>query len=85
MTGEEILLLTPNPTRDRVNVNLHFDKETSARVNLLDMIGRPVTSQTVNLRSGTLVFELAHLPKGVYLVQVVSSDQILATKRLIKE
>lgn len=85
MTGEEMLSLSPNPARDRVTIGLHFDKELQARVALLDMTGRPLQTQNLTLRHGSVVFELSALPKGIYLVQLFSNEQILATKRLIKE
>ena len=80
-----MLSLSPNPARDRVTIGLHFDKELQARITLLDMTGRPLQTQNLSMRHGSIVFELSSLPKGIYLVQLFANDQILATKRLIKE
>jgi hypothetical protein len=47
-------------------------------------VGRTLHTQTATRGDATINVDLSNLQKGVYLVQVFENDNLVATKRLIK-
>lgn len=80
-----VLQLAPNPASRQVSIQLNLDTEQTIRIDLLDLTGRPVLSQTATLKSGDVNLDLSGLAKGIYLVQVTGDGKPVMTKRLIKE
>ena len=80
----ESMNLSPNPATKLVNVQLHYTPQSAVRVVLLDLVGRALHTQTAARGDATLQFDLSGMQKGVYLVQVFENDQLVSTKRLIK-
>ena len=80
----ESMQLTPNPANKQVNVQLNYDPQSQVRVALLDLVGRTLHTQTAARGDAAMNLDLSNLQKGIYLVQVFENDQLVATKRLIK-
>lgn len=80
----ESMNLSPNPATKLVNVQLRYTPQSTVRVVLLDLVGRALHTQTAARGDATLQFDLSSLQKGVYLVQVFENEQLVSTKRLIK-
>ncbi len=80
----ESMNLSPNPATKLVNVQLRYTPQSAVRVVLLDLVGRALHTQTAVRGDATLQFDLSGLQKGVYLVQVFENEQLVSTKRLIK-
>jgi PKD repeat protein len=66
------LSLMPNPTTNRITVDLDLAGSSSGTLSFLDMTGRTVFSQAVNAGEKTLEMDLGRLgiTSGVYLVQL---------------
>ncbi|MFN4257435.1 MAG: T9SS type A sorting domain-containing protein, partial [Saprospiraceae bacterium] len=77
--------LVPNPASALVQVNLNLDKTENVRLELLDLYGKVIESQRVTLREGSVEFELADLPQGIYFVRTLAGNHAPVTKRLVKE
>ena len=82
--GEEILRLAPNPATELVNVDVRLETANAASVILLDITGRPLQTRVLAQRRETVEFDLGKLPKGVYLVQILDGEKMVAMKRLVK-
>jgi hypothetical protein len=72
--------LYPNPTNDLLNIA--FD-ESLDQVMLLTLDGKIIMNET-NLNAGINQLNLAHLPSGTYLIQMIKDDQVLV-KKVIKQ
>jgi len=63
----------PNPFVNSVGVNIQTSVSGSAKVELVDMQGRIIATENVNVSSGTTYYELntsKQLSTGVYFVNV---------------
>lgn len=80
------ILVYPNPASDKVAVLLNATVSTNAQVNIMDIKGAIVKSIANKLVAGINVMELSisDLPKGMYFVQVTSSEGT-STKKLVIE
>jgi hypothetical protein len=68
----DVFRLWPNPTRDKVVVNLVTDHESQAMVKIFDSKGSLVKEQRTNVVQGSNQFtvDLTSLASGIYQVQV---------------
>jgi hypothetical protein len=78
------LKLYPNPVRETLFVNLGMTTEQEGQLKLIDMSGRVVVHEL--LPAGYQIFKLdvAHLERGVYVVQWEQSGVIRGLDKLIK-
>jgi hypothetical protein len=83
-TGEksEMFSIFPNPANDAINVKLDGSLINHATIELYDVIGKLVTTETV-LNINT-VLDVHSLAIGIYTVRIVSEGSNM-TKRIIKE
>ncbi|HEY4538466.1 MAG TPA: M36 family metallopeptidase, partial [Faecalibacter sp.] len=82
LTSNESFKLFPNPAKDIV----HFYDETlkgDVKVEIVDMVGRVVSSATVKLENNRNSVDTSNLPKGVYVLKF-TTDNGTITKKLIK-
>lgn len=70
----------PNPANDLVVVET-LDK-TIADINLLDITGRVIAKKQT--ASEAIIFDVAHLAKGIYIIQVTQNGRISNHKVLVK-
>ncbi|MFN4298525.1 MAG: T9SS type A sorting domain-containing protein [Thermaurantimonas sp.] len=85
---EEIALLEqlkifPNPNDGRFEFRF-MDDQSKLPVLITDIAGKPILIKTLESSSGKFnyVFDLKHLPKGIYMLQVVSSIGTIS-KRIV--
>lgn len=74
--------LYPNPANDYVSIELdgiQLDSKTMVRV--FDKIGKLVLVQDVDASNQLNISELAD---GMYMIQAVNNDSVIATKKLVK-
>lgn len=69
----EKLALQPNPSSGEVTINLPAHAGAS-RLQVMDAQGRPVWQQNLTGENRQVLLSLAHLPNGVYMVQVQYQD-----------
>ncbi|MFM8318123.1 MAG: T9SS type A sorting domain-containing protein, partial [Bacteroidota bacterium] len=87
--GKQTLELHPNPTNDRTTLTIQLEKSNEIHADLYDLNGRLVQNllNSKLLPSGitTIDFDTKDLPKGTYLVKVISTTEptIRTNKRLV--
>jgi len=69
------VLVYPNPTVDVV----HIDSKNLKSTILYDMNGKKL------LESNNTEISVSHLPKGVYVLRIVTSDNSIVSKKIIKK
>lgn len=69
------VLVYPNPTVDVV----HIDSKNLKSATLYDMNGKKL------LESNNTEISVSHLPKGVYVLRIVTSDNSIVSKKIIKK
>ncbi len=80
------LELFPNPARGFVNLVLHCDDEGLFTFFLINAQGATLERGIYHIVSGNpKIFETHHLPKGVYILGLVSSDGLVYKKRFVKD
>ncbi|WP_353480054.1 T9SS-dependent M36 family metallopeptidase [Haliscomenobacter sp.] len=73
LQGRTRMAIYPNPTNERINVQLEGLPSGQSSANLLSMDGRVLQTQMMSNRnddSRLLSFDLSGLPAGIYLMQV---------------
>jgi hypothetical protein len=72
--------ITPNPTSDKVNINLNQNdvSDLKATLTLFDMTGRQVLSQITT--GETYQLDLSNLAKGMYVLTVQSNNAVYQEK-----
>ncbi len=72
----------PNPTDGNIAVQLNFDIQGSAQLRLTDMTGKAVMENSAVNQMTEL--SLNHLPKGVYLLQVIHGGNVYSGKVVLQ-
>ncbi len=72
----------PNPATDFVRINVA--KNGDAVVNLTDLAGRTVSSQSVSFNGNQTVLDLTSVQSGMYIVNVVFQDGKLSKFNVVK-
>jgi hypothetical protein len=68
----------PNPTKDK----LWIDCENFSTIALYDMLGKEVLNQKINGKSEV---NISHLPKGIYIVKVLSDEKVIGSSKIMKQ
>lgn len=79
------VVLYPNPTANMLNISISVKEASSkGQVNILDITGKLLSSQTITLDSGKNVIQenTSELTSGIYFVQVKCNDSFI-TKKLV--
>lgn len=77
----------PNPTKDKLTVGLTVNNAEKVDLRILTVEGKIVFKKHYNLQSGHHKIELSmlDLPKGVYLLEVLSNANQAFQKRIVKD
>ena len=67
--------ISPNPATDRFSLKLKTSNGTSSRVEIIDINGRILMSQTMRLPAGTTMIELPESPAETYFLRVVNDGK----------
>jgi len=77
------LTIYPNPAKDYIK--LRFDKTDEYKVEIYDLIGNKVLSETHSVKLGTeLEFDLNNFQTGVYIMHINSNEAMTIKKFAIK-
>jgi hypothetical protein len=76
--------LVPNPASNSVDIVLDESKTYSV-IDIYNSLGQKVKSITPELNSTKFSVDLSDLSKGIYFVNVITSDDEVISKKLIKE
>ena len=85
ITGNEgnMVIAYPNPAKENLFVDIDLQSANSATVKLVDIVGNGVATQELKEQSGLLNFDVSNLAKGVYFLQVLTSDQNMQTVKVV--
>lgn len=74
----------PNPANDYLNIAIHSKEANKGQINVLDISGKIVASQSISLENGKNVISqnTGDLSSGIYFVQV-KCNELFATKKLV--
>lgn len=77
--------LSPNPATDVVNISLSSNFSGTGKISILDVMGKEVSSQNVQISSSgsSITLNVGNLSNGVYLVQIQSGNSSII-KRITK-
>lgn len=76
--------LYPNPTSDVLNMEMELAQDAQIELVIIDATGKTVLSRSLNQMEGLnkLTLNMYDLPSGIYMLNVVSENEML-TKRFI--
>ncbi len=79
------LLVFPNPVSTAASVRIQTQSPAQARLQVFDISGRTVRSETIELASGenTAVVDVSTLPSGLYTVRVASGGASRSTRMVV--
>jgi hypothetical protein len=80
------VMIFPNPTTGQCTIEVSGFVDNHADLMIYDLMGRQVHSENMNA-TGTFAdahLDLSHLPKGQYIVKIVTNEQVY-TKNMIKQ
>ena len=77
----------PNPVDNYAILNLYSDKSDNGMLRLIDNSGRQILTRSITITNGNnsiMVDQLGYLPKGIYIIQVMVSNN-LYNQKIIKK
>jgi hypothetical protein len=81
--GSSFAQVYPNPASGALNIAIVLEKGSHAVMNLFDMTGRLVRTESLDDQSTLLVVNVADLPEGVYFCRIHSSTGILTEQKVV--
>lgn len=77
----------PNPFLEKININLKASLKGNIEIRISSITGLTLISKKTNIQYNELLFidKLNTLPAGVYLVRLIMNNQIISTKKIIKQ
>lgn len=81
-----VLMVSPNPTTEGVNVDFSTSKIGKLNVSVIDILGKVVKSETVTTVEGSNLMRLdvSNLAQGTYLL-TLNDGETIATQRVVKQ
>ncbi len=76
--------LYPNPTTGRVGLHFSHALRGSARVEVIDLLGRVVAVHDLGSESRTAELDLQHLMPGSYLFRISQGTDLIGVQKLIR-
>lgn len=73
----------PNPTTDKLNIDINTDLVNNAKISIVDALGKLVISET--LTSEKTVIRTTNLDTGIYFVRIISNNTEIRVEKLIKQ
>ncbi len=73
----------PNPTTDKLNIDINTDLVNNAKISIVDALGKLVISET--LTSERTVIRTTNLDTGIYFVRIISNNTEIRVEKLIKQ
>lgn len=76
------LSLFPNPAKNQ-KVNLEMKNDLMAEVRLVNIVGKEVLKKSFELGVNSYQMQLENVPKGIYLIQVKTTENKAVVKKLL--
>jgi hypothetical protein len=87
LNGKGKIRVFPNPFIDKMVINIESADKDDIVLSLIDIHGRKIFQQKNNVKKGVNAIQVntgQNIPKGIYLLEVVTSDKT-ETMKIIKE
>lgn len=78
-----IVSMYPNPAEDNTTIRFSNESGNNSLIQITDVAGRVVFTQTIIGTSGTVSISCSDWGKGMYFVSVIADDKATAVQRLI--
>ena len=72
----------PNPTENMVTIKLNSIDYNNCNVRIVNMIGQYIHTQKA---SEFTSIDLSKLSNGIYIVQIINNDELIAQEKIIKK
>ncbi|MCG2617415.1 T9SS type A sorting domain-containing protein [Terrimonas sp. NA20] len=79
---------SPNPFTSQLNISYNSTVREKISIRIVSMNGAVMASKAVNVTTGynnIAITEAASLTKGMYLVQLISENTVIASERVVKQ
>jgi len=85
ITNNNELIIYPNPSQNVLNIEFenNFNNQNYT-LKIVDVLGRTSTSLSMTT-SNKISLDLSKLPNGIYFLQVWEEEQLISTKKFLKE
>jgi hypothetical protein len=79
--------LFPNPTSERVNVEVPMSEEADVQINLIDPAGKTLilSNNMLNKTNNRVELDLSNLSTGIYFVQVRNGEMVKTRKLVVQK
>jgi Secretion system C-terminal sorting domain len=80
--------LFPNPTKSSVSVNYTAEKNESIIIRIKNLSGQQLTMKNSTANTGINAFQLDEVKNfvpGIYYIDIISGNQLIAAERFIKQ
>ena len=80
--------LFPNPTTSSISVNYTAEKNGSVIVRIKNLSGQQLLMKNITSNTGLNTFQLDEVKNfapGIYYVDIISGDQLIAAERFVKQ
>jgi L-ascorbate metabolism protein UlaG (beta-lactamase superfamily) len=74
----------PNPTKDRITVQLNQMSQVMTKIEILDLFGNTIAKENILPNDDQVSFNLACYPKGIYILRL-SEEKVLHSSIICRE
>ena len=85
--GQTSIRLYPNPADNRTTLNYTLSSSSRVTLNIFDMNGRLISTMDKGNQSAgsyTQIIDLNSLSKGVYMIQILTSNSVETAKLIVQ-
>ncbi len=79
------LKIFPNPTSENINLSMQESPKEELQLELYNIIGQLVLEQQLPAFEKEHTINIQHLQSGVYLVKLISENQVVYSGKIVKE
>ena len=80
------LVVFPNPTNDKINVQLSKEFEENVKIEIINLIGQKVAEFEIQKGNTNVSKTLEGMPSGIYLLQASKLDgTLIYTTKILKQ
>lgn len=83
--SKNLLSVFPNPTSGKLYIDINFEETTSMDLIITNMLGEQVFTKSLRTKFERIEVDLANYPNGVYLVSLVTPNQISTQKIILNK
>lgn len=83
--NQDELQLSPNPSSEKIYINIKNSKSTQANVSILDPSGLELLTKNIQLQPDLEPhIDISNLKVGMYFIKITTEDNRILTKKIIK-